>query len=164
MSAPTKGRLHDQPDYARAMLRLVVDFHGFPDDIEAGVTARTARANLIGQGGRTHHVLLGESALRRNVGGTQVMHGQLERLLESIGLHGLALGIIPDRAQLEIYPGNSFGLFDGTRVEIENYGDTPTVTEDTQVAIYRRAFEILTRSAVYGDEARARIRAELREL
>ena len=96
------------PEYVRAILRLVVDFHGFPDDIEAGVTARTARAELIGTDDRTYHVLLGQSALRSNIGGTAVMRGQLDRLLDSFDLPGLTLGVIPDRAHLDIYPGNSF--------------------------------------------------------
>ncbi|MBT2396234.1 DUF5753 domain-containing protein [Streptomyces sp. ISL-100] len=152
------------PEYVRAVLRLVVDFHSFPDDIEDGVTARTARAALIGTGGRTYHVLLGESALRRNIGGVTVMRGQLNRLLEAFDLPGLKLGVIPDRAQLDIYPGNSFGIFDGTRVEIENFADSPTSTDPEQVATYGRAFELLARGAVYGGEASAMVQSELRAL
>ncbi|MFD9905203.1 Scr1 family TA system antitoxin-like transcriptional regulator [Streptomyces sp. NPDC059063] len=45
------------PGYARAVLRRVIDFHEIPDDIEAGVARRTARAQFIGQGGRTYHTL-----------------------------------------------------------------------------------------------------------
>ncbi|MFE9539315.1 DUF5753 domain-containing protein [Streptomyces sp. NPDC006691] len=143
------------PDYVRAMLRLVVDFHGFPDDIEAGVTARTARAGLIGEEGRTYHVLLGEAALRRNIGGIGVMRGQLARLRDSFGLPGLKLGVVPDRAQLGIHPGNSFGIFDGKRVELENFGDSPTHTSVEQVTTYQRAFGLLAQGAVYGEEADA---------
>jgi hypothetical protein len=149
------------PDYVRAMLSLVVDFHGFPDDIEAGVTARTARADLIGTGDRTYHVLLGESALRRNIGGSAVMRGQLERLRDSFDLPGLKLGVIPDRAQLDIYPGNSFSIFDGERLELENFGDSPTHTDHQQITTYQRAFELLARGAVYGDEARTLVQTEL---
>ncbi|MEU2956245.1 DUF5753 domain-containing protein [Streptomyces xanthochromogenes] len=152
------------PDYVRAMLRLVVDFHGFPDDIEAGVAARTARADLIGTGDRTYHVLLGEPALRRTIGGTAVMRGQLQRIHDSFDLPGLTLGIIPDRAQLDIYPGNSFGIFDRNRVELENFGDSPTHTDIEQVGAYQRAFALLARGALYGDEARALVRAELNAL
>ncbi|WP_406153203.1 DUF5753 domain-containing protein [Streptomyces sp. NBC_01023] len=152
------------PDYARAILRLVVDFHGFPDDIEDGVAARTARASLIGTGGRTYHVLLGEGALRRNIGGAEVMRGQLARLVEAFDLPGLKLGVIPDRAQLDIYPGNSFGIFDGVRVEIENFADSPTSTDPEQVATYGRAFDLLARGALYGGEASAMVQSELRAL
>ncbi|MEU8569562.1 DUF5753 domain-containing protein, partial [Streptomyces pathocidini] len=149
------------PAYVRAILRLVVDFHGFPDDIEAGVAARTARRALIGQSDRTYHVLLGESALRRNIGGPDVMRGQLARILDSFDLPGLKLGVIPDRVPLDIYPGNSFSIFDGNRVELENFGDSPTHTDRQQITAYQRAFERLTRGAAYGDEARTLVQAEL---
>ncbi|MER6050598.1 DUF5753 domain-containing protein [Streptomyces sp. NPDC001793] len=149
------------PDYVRAMLRLVVDFHGTPDDIEAGVEGRIARARLIGQEGRTYHVVLDQEALRTNIGGSDVMRAQLVRLLESFDLPGLKLGVIPDRAERYVYPGHSFGIFDGKRVEIELYGECPTRTDQQEIDAYERAFSLLERSAVYGDVAKALIREEL---
>ncbi|MFF2812411.1 DUF5753 domain-containing protein [Streptomyces sp. NPDC058000] len=152
------------PDYVRAMLRLVADFHGTPDDIEAGVQGRTARAGLIGKEGRTYHVVLAQEALRTNIGGCEVMRGQLARLLESCELPGLKLGITPDRAEQHVYPGHSFGIFDGKRVEVELYGGAPTHTDPEQVRVYEEAFSLLARSAVYGDAAKALIRLELAAL
>ncbi|WP_411121589.1 DUF5753 domain-containing protein [Streptomyces sp. x-19] len=152
------------PDYVRAMLRLVADFHGTPGDIEAGVQGRTARAELIGAEGRTYHVILAQAALRTNIGGREVMRGQLVRLLESYELPGLKLGVIPDRAEQHVYPGHSFGIFDGKRVEIELYGGAPTHTEPDQVRVYEEAFRRLERSAVYGDAAKALIRREMAAL
>ncbi|GAU64849.1 hypothetical protein SSP35_01_01850 [Streptomyces sp. NBRC 110611] len=152
------------PDYVRAMLRLVVDFHGTPNDVEAGVKARTARASLIGQGGRTYHVVLAQEALRTNIGGPEVMRAQLARLHDAIDLPGLRLGIIPDRAERHIYPGHSFGIFDGNRVEVELYGTDPVCTDRKQIDTYEKAFTLLERSAVYGDEAKALISAELAAL
>ncbi|MFI0219872.1 DUF5753 domain-containing protein [Streptomyces lydicus] len=149
------------PDYARAMLRLVVDFLDTPKDIEAGVAARTARADLIGTEGRSYHVIIGHDALRANIGGPEVMRGQLARLLESFEMPGLKLGIIPDRTTRYIYPGHSFGIFDSRRVEIELFGGSLTYTERDQVDAYEKAFGLLERSAVYGDEAKALISAEL---
>lgn len=55
------------------MLRLVVNFFETPDDVEDGVRVRTARAELIGKGGRTYHVLLCQEALRKNIGGTEAI-------------------------------------------------------------------------------------------
>ncbi|MFI6686618.1 Scr1 family TA system antitoxin-like transcriptional regulator [Streptomyces sp. NPDC050485] len=86
---------------------------------------------------------------------------QLERLRDSFDLPGLKMGVIPDRTQLDIYPGNSFSIFDGKRVELENLGDNPTHTDRQQVTAYQRAFELLARGAVYGDEARTLIQTEL---
>ncbi|MER5887832.1 DUF5753 domain-containing protein [Streptomyces sp. NPDC001941] len=152
------------PDYVRAMLRLVVDFLDTPRDIEAGVAARTARARYIGTGGRTYHVLLGQQALRTNIGGRAVMRAQLDHLLNSFDLEGLRLGIIPDRSERWIYPGNSFSVFDGQRVEVELFGDYPTQTDPGQLASYEKAFSLLARSAVYGVEAEDLVRAESRAL
>ncbi|MEY9846161.1 hypothetical protein ABH940_003246 [Streptacidiphilus sp. BW17] len=142
------------PEYAAAMLRLVVDFHEIPDDIEAGVAARTARAQYIGQEGRTYHVLLGEQALLTNIGGADVMRGQLRRLLDATALPGLTLGIIPARARLRVYPGDGFSIFDDRRAEVEGYRGAETITDPTRLAVFRKAFELLQQSAAYGPAAR----------
>ncbi|MEU5772455.1 DUF5753 domain-containing protein [Streptomyces venezuelae] len=152
------------PEYVRAMLTLVADFLDTPRGIEAGVEARTARAELFGKDGRTYKALLGEQALRCNIGGSSVMRGQLNRVLESFALPGVSLGIIPSRARLHVFPGNSFGIYDGQRVEVELFGEAPTLTDDAQVRIYEKAFGLLERSAVYGEEAKTLVGTELAAL
>ncbi|MFF2077461.1 DUF5753 domain-containing protein [Kitasatospora sp. NPDC058162] len=142
------------PRYAEAMLRLVVDFHGIPDDIGAGVAARTARARFIGQEGRTYHVLLGEQALLTSIGGPEVMRGQLRRLTEALSLPGLTLGIVPARARLLVYPGDGFAIFDDRRVEVEGFRGGETITAPDRLAVFRKAFDRLQPSAVYGTAAR----------
>ncbi|MFI1827105.1 DUF5753 domain-containing protein [Streptomyces sp. NPDC020412] len=152
------------PDYARAVLRLVVDVHQIPDDVEAGVAARTARAQYLGRGGREYHVLLGEQALRTNMGGADVMRAQLRRVLEAMDTPGLTLGVIPARAPMAAYPSNSFSIFDGARVEIEPYSSAESITEPSDVALYERVFSLLQQSAVYGRGARELVEAELTAL
>lgn len=149
------------PAYARAVFQLVVDFHEIPDDVEAGVARRTARAQFIGQGGRTYHTLLSEQALRTNLGGTNVMRGQLARLLEALDLPGLKLGIIPARAELDLFPGHSFSIFDGLRVGVETFSAGLDITDEDEITIYEKAFARHERSAVYGQEARSLIESEL---
>ncbi|MFD9868263.1 Scr1 family TA system antitoxin-like transcriptional regulator [Streptomyces niveus] len=56
-------------EYAAAVLRLIVDFHGTPDDIEAGVAALRARAQYVGQEDRIFPILLGEQALNTHLSG-----------------------------------------------------------------------------------------------
>ncbi|MFE2726482.1 DUF5753 domain-containing protein [Kitasatospora sp. NPDC059327] len=147
-------------EYAREVLRLVVDLHDIPRDIDAGAAERVARAQYLGQGGRTHHVLLGEQALLTGIGGPAVMRPQLARLLEAMDLPGLTLGIIPARARLHVYPGDGFGIFDGARVEVEGYRGGETITDD-RVPLFQRAFDRLKQSAVYFDDARAIITTAL---
>ncbi|MBD0673532.1 DUF5753 domain-containing protein [Streptomyces sp. CBMA156] len=148
--------------YAEEVLRLVVDLHAVPRDIEAGAAERVARARYIGQDGRTYHVLLGEQALLTGIGGPAVMRPQLEHLLETMSSRpGLRLGIIPARARLTVYPGDGFGIFDGARVEVEGYRGGETIT-DERVHLFHRAFDRLRESAVYGEDARAVITSALR--
>lgn len=149
------------PEYATAMLRLVVDFHGIPDDIEAGVAARTARAQYIGQEGRTYHVLLGAQALLTNIGGAEVMRGQLRHLRDATRLPGLTLGIIPAGARLRVYPGDGFSVFDNRRVEVEGYRGAETITDPERLEVFRKAFDLLQPSASYGQEARNLIESAL---
>ncbi|MCX4664247.1 DUF5753 domain-containing protein [Streptomyces uncialis] len=151
-------------DYARAVLQRVVNFHGVPDDIEAGVAARTARAALIGRDGRSYHTLLGEQALRARFGGVEVMRGQLAHLLAATERAGLLLGIIPSRAELAGLPGHSFGIFDGKLVHVETTASGLDITDEADLAVYEKAFALLQRSAVYGDAARDLIREELAAL
>ncbi|MGW2397187.1 DUF5753 domain-containing protein [Kitasatospora sp. NPDC001664] len=146
--------------YAREVLRLVADLHDIPRDIDAGAAERVARAQYLGQGGRTYHVLLGEQALLTGIGGPAVMRPQLTHLLEAMSLPGLTLGIVPARARLLVYPGDGFGIFDGARVEVEGYRGGETITDD-RVPIFRRAFDRLKQSAVYFDDARAIITTAL---
>ncbi|MCX5193293.1 DUF5753 domain-containing protein [Streptomyces sp. NBC_00249] len=149
------------PAYAAAVLRLVVDFYGIPDDIEAGVAARTARARYIGQEGRTFHILLGEQALHTRLGGPEVMRDQLRRLLDATDLPGLSLGIVPARARLLVHPGGGFSIFDDSRVEVEGYRGGETITDHERLALFRKAFGLLQPSAVYGQAARDLIDAVL---
>ncbi|MGX2996853.1 DUF5753 domain-containing protein [Streptomyces sp. JNUCC 64] len=149
------------PDYARAVLRRVVEFLEVPDDVESGVAARTARAALIGRDGRTYHTLLGEQALRRRFGGVEVMRGQLTHLLDATAWDGLRLGVIPARAELASLPEHSFHVYDGTRVSVETVASELDITDPAEIAVYEKAFAWLQRSAVYGDDARRLIRAEL---
>ncbi|MEU6991619.1 DUF5753 domain-containing protein [Streptomyces sp. NPDC046465] len=148
-------------DYARAVFQRVVDFHETLDDVEEGVVRRTSRAQFLGQGERTYHTLLGEQALRTNLGGAEVMRGQLKRLIGALDVPGLRLGIIPARAELALYPGHAFSIFDGRRVEVENFSAGLTITDEDEVHAYERAFRLLEQSAVYGREARALMETEL---
>lgn len=106
-------------------------------------------------------MLLGEQALLTNIGGAEVMRGQLRRLLEAATLPGLTLGIIPACAPLHIYPGDGFSLFDDRRAEVEGYRGAETITDPARLQMFRKAFALLQPSAVYGQDALDLITATL---
>ncbi|MDQ2880003.1 MAG: helix-turn-helix transcriptional regulator [Actinomycetota bacterium] len=141
-------------EYSSAAFRQVVDFFEIPDDIDAGVAARMERQQFLYHGDRRYNVVLGEQALHTNIGGPDVMRGQLDRLLASISLPRLSLGIIPMRSPYHIWPANAFIMFDNRMVMVETYSAELTVTQPRELALYAKAFALLHRSAVYGRPAR----------
>jgi hypothetical protein len=72
--------------YATVILRQVVDFLGIPDDVPAGVAKRMERQQVLYDGEHHYDVILGEQALYTNIGGSEVMGEQMERLLRDIDL------------------------------------------------------------------------------
>ncbi|WP_326810694.1 Scr1 family TA system antitoxin-like transcriptional regulator [Streptomyces scopuliridis] len=113
------------------------------------------------RGDRIFNVLLAEQALYTNFGGPEVMRGQLDRLLAVMTLPRLSLGIVPRRAEMRIWPGNSFSMFDTRLVLVETYSAEFSVTQPREIALYAKAFDLLKASAVYGRTARALIRSAL---
>ncbi|MEV7937183.1 DUF5753 domain-containing protein [Kitasatospora sp. NPDC088264] len=150
------------PDYARAVLSSVVGLHQLPANVEQGVSARTARAGYLGADGRTYDVVLGEQALLTAIAEPAVMRAQLRYLLGLLGTPGLSVSVIPARAQLRVYPGGSFTIYDGIRVEVEGYAGPHTITDPDRVAVFQRAFELLRDSAQGAPAARDVITAALK--
>lgn len=140
-------------EYAAELFRRVVDFFEIPEDIDAGVAARMERQQFLYRGDRRYNVVLGEQALHTNIGGPDVMRGQLDRLLASISLPRLNLGIIPMRSLNRIRPGNSFIMFDDRMVMVDTYSAELTITQPRELALYAKAFALFHRSAVYGQSA-----------
>ncbi|MEU9210620.1 DUF5753 domain-containing protein [Streptomyces sp. NPDC048415] len=149
------------PAYARAMLTVVADVHGGSHDtIEEAVSTRTARGALMGKDGRTSHLLLGEQALRTNIGGTDVMRGQLDYLADVMDRDGLTLGVVPARALMPCPPPTTFTVFDRMLVDIETASTLIQITDSGEIAVHVRTFELLKTVAVYGQAARNLILAE----
>lgn len=151
-------------EYAAETFRQVINYYEIPDDLDAAVAKRMERQQYLYQGDRIFNVLLAEQALHTNFGGPDVMKGQLDRLLAVMTLPRMSLGVIPARAQMHIWPGNSFSMFDDKLVLVETYSAELTVTQPREIALYAKAFDLLKCSAVYGKSARALITSALGRL
>ncbi|MGK5730100.1 helix-turn-helix domain-containing protein [Streptomyces sp. URMC 124] len=151
-------------EYAAAMFQQVVNFYEIPDDTDAAVAKRMERQQYLYQGDRIFNVLLSEQALYTNIGGKDVMRGQLDRLLAVMRLPRLSLGFIPRDAPMHLWPGNSFSMFDDKLVLVETYSAEFSVTQPREIALYAKAFDMLKRSAVYGERAKALITRALAHL
>jgi len=149
-------------EYARAVLATCIGFVEGTDDLEAALVARLERQQVLREGIHRFHYLLSEQVLYTTVGNDSVMSGQLDRLLEVMGLSRLVLGIVPRTAAL-IYTTHSFTMYDGRLTQVETISAELTVTQPRELYFYEKAFAALAKQAVVGAAARALIEAALEQ-
>ncbi|MGW3284436.1 DUF5753 domain-containing protein [Streptomyces sp. NPDC001002] len=154
------GTLQTQA-YATVILRQVVDFLGIPDDVPAGVAKRMERQQVLYDGEHHYDVVLGEQGLYTNIGGSEVMRGQLERLLREIDLPSLTLGVLPTTAAVGIVPMPGFNMYDGSWAHYELVSSGVDITDPAELALHEKAFTALSGAASYGDAAKQLIRKAL---
>jgi transcriptional regulator with XRE-family HTH domain len=82
-------------DYARATIAGML-LPQAPDEVERRVTLKLARQQILEDpDGPRLWAVVDEAALRRPVGGTEVMRAQLERLIDATKLPNVVLQILP---------------------------------------------------------------------
>jgi hypothetical protein len=82
-------------DYARATIAGML-LPQAPDEVERRVTLKLARQQILEKpDGPRLWAVVEEAALRRSVGGTRVMRGQLERLIDATGMANVVLQVLP---------------------------------------------------------------------
>jgi transcriptional regulator with XRE-family HTH domain len=84
-------------EYARAVISLG-NSASPAEEIEQRVSLRTTRQKLLTRGDAPRlWAVVDEAALRRPIGGRDVMRGQIERLIEATKLPGVILQVLPFR-------------------------------------------------------------------
>jgi transcriptional regulator with XRE-family HTH domain len=84
-------------EYARAVISLGNSASPV-EEIEQRVSLRTTRQKLLTRGDSPRlWAVVDEAALRRPIGGRDVMRGQIERLIEATKLPGVILQVLPFR-------------------------------------------------------------------
>ncbi|MEC3915422.1 helix-turn-helix domain-containing protein [Nocardia sp. CDC160] len=140
-------------EYASAILRRSIKFHGIPDDLDEGVAKRLERQQVLYKGDHRFHLLMGEQALYNKVGGDSVMRGQLDRLIAAMGLPRVTFGIVPLSTELPMQLTN-FVMFDERRVTVEGITAELTITQPREIRLYHRTFDVLAGRSVTGAVAR----------
>ncbi len=143
------------PGYATALLSSIADFRGTPNDVTDAVAARMKRNAVLGNAAHRFSFVLEESVLRYRVCSADTMAAQLGHLLEVVDLPNVALGIVPFAAQRTVWPMSTFTVFDDTRVHADTLDAASTLTQPSQIDLYARAFDRLSRAAVRGAAARS---------
>jgi transcriptional regulator with XRE-family HTH domain len=84
-------------DYARAVISMG-NSSSPPEEIEQRVSLRTTRQKILSRGDAPRlWAVVDEAALRRPIGGRDVMRGQIEWLIEATKLPGIILQVLPFR-------------------------------------------------------------------
>lgn len=143
--------------YATVILRKVVDFLGVPDDVPAGVARRMERQQVLYDGEHRYDVVLGEQALYTNIGGPEVMRGQMERLLRDFDLPSLRLGVLPSTAEVAVIPKPGFNMYGDGRVHYELVSTGVDITDPDELELHEKAFNALSDAAYYGDAGKGLI-------
>lgn len=140
-------------EYARHVFTHYAELHQSVRDTEEAVRARVKRQEMLYKPGRTFHIMMWEAALRALVCPPAVLAAQLDRLAGVLGLDTVSLGVIPFGAPLKIPPANGFWLYDDRLVIAEDWHAELWLDDADSVGVYRRAWQTLAESAVYGADA-----------
>lgn len=135
------------PEYARA----VVVSEGLwqdPDEIEGFVDVRMRRqARLSAPEPLQVYAVIGEGALRQQVGGPEVMRAQLQNLLKTAQLHNVRLQVLPFRAGGHACMAGSFNIISFAEseavdvVHVDSIAATVWVENDAESSTYSSFFE-----------------------
>ncbi|RBQ17547.1 transcriptional regulator [Spongiactinospora rosea] len=152
-------------EYAQAQFTIHARLHGLPlDDVEDAARNRMARKRFLGTGSPIFTFLLEASALANNMGGREVMAGQLDYLEKVSSLPYVSVGIIPDGRIRSLYPGEGFYLFDESLLKQEFWSGAFQTSRPDTIAYFVRVFAALRAQAVFGSAAGVEIEAARRRL
>ena len=138
-------------DYARAILKAGT-MNGSHEDVERRVALRMARQPaLIRDDPPMLWTVLDEAALRRRVGGAELMRAQLEHVLELSGLKNVAMQVIPFGAGAHPAMGRPFVIL----VFPERIDTDVVYLEDLTSAFYLENVDEVDRYNVFFNHLRA---------
>src|SRR5437879_3105515 len=104
-------------------------FLELPNDAEAAVATRMERQKVLYTGDRRFVFVLEEQTLRTRVGNTDIMFGQLDRVLAVMSLPRVSLGVIPAAGERQCLAQGSFWMFDERVVQIETMSAGLEITQ-----------------------------------
>jgi transcriptional regulator with XRE-family HTH domain len=141
------------PDYARYRALEAVRLHGAAEDqVAETVAARARRQEVLYDMDKTFEFVITDAALRYLLCPPEVMRGQLNKLLGSLGLENVEFGIIPPGGRLAVAPMLGFLMADDVTV-IESFTSASTLRGE-ESAKYGEIMDGLMAEAVTGENAR----------
>ncbi|WP_368862398.1 helix-turn-helix domain-containing protein [Frankia sp. Mgl5] len=151
-------------EYARARFAESIRRLKLPNDINDAVAARVRRQEILYRPDKRFHFVLTEAALRFRLCPSEVMLGQLDRLISFSQLPNVRLGIIGFETQYATSPWHGFWIYDTERVLIETFSAALDLRQPPEIELYAGAFDQLAAVASYGRSARAIINRTISDL
>lgn len=156
-------------DYVRSIIHeLRTD--GLPaDEIDRLVAVRMTRQDVLRRPEQPLRfaAIVNESVLRRQVGGSAVMRGQIEHLIEMASQSAVRVQVVPFKAGAHAGMDGAFTLLryeDASPiVYLENLGGASVVRRRADVAQYEEAFTDLQILAVGPQESLGMIKEAIKE-
>jgi hypothetical protein len=127
------------------------------------IVERVKSQELLYGPGRRVQIVLGEAALTVHFGAVETLLGQLDRLVTLAGLPSLDLRVLPRAVASPVMPLSGFWL-DEDAVYIETLTGEQGLTGPDDIAVYAKAFELLSVAALAGQDAVALIQRVVAEL
>jgi transcriptional regulator with XRE-family HTH domain len=150
-------------DYARAVVRGTLPV-ATDTEVEDRVRARVERQSLlVGRSRLTFWAVVDEAAIRRSVGGPEVMRAQLAHLLEVSGAPNITLQVIPFGAGAHPGMAGQFILLefpdrmDADLIYIDSMAGDLFLDNEADVRRYRSMFDMLVAMALSPKDSTALI-------
>jgi hypothetical protein len=134
-----------------------------PEDIDALLAERIKRQGLLYEPGRLVRMVLGQAALTVHFGSVETLLGQLDRLVALSDLPSVDLRVLPAAVAAPVMPFSGYWV-DEAGVYIETLKGEQMLTGQDDIAMYRRAFELLYDASAAGPDAVALIQRAAAEL
>ncbi len=155
--------LFQTADYARALI-IGTDPTLLPDQVDQGVEARMIRQQLLtAHSAKTFHAVLDEAAVRRLVGGAEVMQAQLSALAQRAVLPNVTIQLIPFEAGAHPGLDSTFTILQFTEesvpdvVYVEGLLGQFYVERKAEIERYNRSFERIRAKALTPHDTVARL-------
>ena len=157
-------------EYARTMIRSGT-MNGNLEDVDRKVALRMARQPALTRNDPPMlWTVVDEAALRRRVGGTELMRSQLEHVLELSGLKNVAMQVIPFGAGAHPAMGRPFVILvfperiDPDVVYLEDLTSAFYLEDVDEVDRYNVFFNHLRATALSFDDSAALVTSVLKDL
>jgi transcriptional regulator with XRE-family HTH domain len=142
-------------EYARHRFAQSITVFKVKNDVNEAIQARVKRQEILYRPDKRFHFVLTEAALRYRLCPSEVMLGQLDRLVSFAALPNVRLGIIPFETAYVVAPTHGFWLLDADRVMVETFSAELNLAQPQEIELYAGIFEQMAAVASYGRSARA---------